>query len=234
MMYAATVPASTNLDQIRYYWANVALTFDWLYDHLTADDEDDLRGSNALDYRLSSARAQCAERVVYGADRTPKRHRRSVVREHRKRATAIPADAGGRQLRRQPATRSLNGHEAKAKVDKYLVPTLTKGGAAEGVSLEGSEYAETSWTQTLDIFDVIASATGDDSYLSSVVDVVAPYAARNVFYATMPGSTGSTETHCRQHRRRLASAHRQECRWLERRTIRPLCAGPFDWPSRRA
>ena len=39
MMYAATVPGSTNLDQIRYYWANVALAYDWLYDHLTSDDK---------------------------------------------------------------------------------------------------------------------------------------------------------------------------------------------------
>ena len=193
MMYAATVPGSRNLDQIRFYWANVALTYDWLYDHLTADDK----------VVYAEAMRQTTDYHLH-APNVPKEWFTLQVGRQSAVEGALFANIGNGQLRSELmlAAASYGDNpealaqwiEAKAKVDKYLVPALTTGGAAEGVSLEGSEIPGTSWTQTLDIFDVIASATGDESYLSSVVDVVAPYAARNVFFGTMPGSTASTQT----------------------------------------
>ena len=193
MMYAATVPGSTSLDQIRFYWANVALTFDWLYDRLTANERtvyaEAMRWTT--DYHLH-------------APNVPKEWFTLTVGRQSAVEGAVFANIANGQLRSELMLAAASygdnpqavaqWNEAKAKVDKYLVPALTTGGAAEGVSLEGSEYAATSWTQSLDIFDVIASATGDERYLSSVVDIVAPFAAKNMFYATMPGSTNSVQT----------------------------------------
>ena len=193
MMYASTSSGSTNLDQIRYYWANVALTYDWLYDHLTSDDKATYAEAMrwTTDYHLHSPNVAKEWFAVQDG-------RQSLIE------SALFANIGNGQLRSQLMLAAASYGDnpqalaqwtvAKAKVDKYLVPAVTKGGAAEGVSLEGSEYSETSWTQTLDIFDLINSATGDDSYLRSVVDVVAPYAARNIFYSTMPGSTAALTT----------------------------------------
>jgi hypothetical protein len=188
MHEAATFHGSTNLDQIRYWWRPVSLCYDWLYDHLSADDiaaySEAMRWTT--NYHLNTVAVPKEWNTLLNVP-----FRQSAVE------SALFNNIGNGQLcSEMMMSAAIYGDQpdalthwtaCMAKVDTYLIPAITTGVACQGVSSEGSDYPDTSWIQTFDILDVIGTATGDTSYLA-YMDAVAPAAARHIFLATIPGS----------------------------------------------
>jgi hypothetical protein len=80
-----------------------------------------------------------------------------------------------------------------AKVEMWLSPAIVDGVASGGNSPEGSEYSAESYLQTMNIFSIIRSATGDQ-YYERDLETYAKAVARYLIYSTLPGTVKSTAT----------------------------------------
>ena len=195
-MYTMAGNLYQNGNYVRWFVPGFALAYDWNYANLT--DHERTTYTEAM--RLI-ARDHLTPQFCGGCAKE------TYAVEVNKRDTAIQTSlygnvANGELQAVMMAAAASHGNNPAAgsqwshgmrKVQDWLLPAIVDGVAADGISPEGSEYSAESYLQTLNIFNVIESATGNTAH-KPALEAYAAAVGKFLIYSTLPGTVKSAES----------------------------------------
>ena len=195
-MYTMAGKLYQNGNYIRWFVPGVAIGYDWNFANLTTHERTAYAEALriiARDHLTSQHCAQCAKET-YAVE---------VVKRDTAIQTALYGNIANGELQAVlMAAAASFGDNSEApqqwaaglkKVTSWLHPAIVDGVASGGNSPEGSEYSGESYLQTLAMFAIIESATGDSTFKNDL-ERYAAEVAKFLIYSTLPGTVKSSQS----------------------------------------
>ena len=195
-MYTMAGKLYQNGNYIRWFVPGVAIGYDWNFPNLTTHERTAYAEALriiARDHLTSQYCAQCAKET-YAVD---------VVKRDTAIQTALYGNIANGELQAVlMAAAASFGDNSEApqqwaaglkKVTSWLHPAIVDGVASGGNSPEGSEYSGESYLQTLAMFAMIESATGQSTFKNDL-ERYAAAVAKFLIYSTLPGTVKSSQS----------------------------------------
>ena len=190
--------ARYNGNTIRWPWWAIPITYDWVYEHLSANEIGVYAPviADALRWHVTNIKfciGACVSRQELMQPQC-RQHQQRSIRAILAGAAAIAGDVG------EAHDLWADGYQF---YNDYMIPAMAHGAFSGGNTPEGSKYITEVWAMGPAILDVVESAIGEDSW-ARVRGGICRY-AKYELYATQPGAARHQGggVHRRDHWRRV-------------------------------
>ncbi len=182
LAYASIPDGRYNGNTIRWPWWAIPITYDWVYEHLSANEIGVYAPviADALRWHVTNMKfciGACVSRQGLYTASSVANIGNGQIRAILAGAAAIAGDVGEAHGLWADGYRFYND---------YMIPAMAHGAFSGGNTPEGSEYITEVWAMGPAILDVVESAIGEDSW-ARVPGWDLQY-AKYVLYATQPGA----------------------------------------------